>query len=136
MLVGTFLHDASKVDELSYDREITYTDEGQLLGHMVMAMSLLDAKITEAERLSGEPFPKSLAIEIKHMIISHHGEYEYGSAKLPMTLEAVVLHQLDSLDAKVASFTGLIADCPNSDSNWTQYFGNIGRKLYKGPAPE
>ncbi len=132
LLIGAFLHDASKVDELSYEREIAYTDEGQLLGHMVMAMSLVDSKITEAERLSGEPFPKSLAIEIKHMIISHHGEYEYGSAKLPMTLEAVALHQLDNLDAKIASFTALIADCPNSDSNWTQYFGNLGRKLYKG----
>lgn len=136
LLIGAFLHDASKVDELSYERDVNYTDEGQLLGHMVMAMSLLDSKIAEAERLSGEPFPKSLAIELKHMIISHHGEYEYGSAKLPMTLEAVALHHLDNLDAKIASFSTLIADCPNSDSNWTQYFGNLGRKLYKGPGEE
>lgn len=136
LLMGAFLHDASKVDELSYDREIAYTDEGQLLGHMVMAMTLLDAKIAEAERLSGEPFPKSLATEVKHMIISHHGEYAYGSAKLPMTLEAVALHHLDNLDAKINSFGNLIADCPNSDSNWTQYFGNLGRKLYKGAAEE
>ncbi|MCO6046736.1 OB-fold nucleic acid binding domain-containing protein [Aeoliella sp. ICT_H6.2] len=136
LLIGAFLHDASKIDELSYDREIGYTDEGQLLGHMVMAMSLLDSKIVEAERLSGEPFPKPLAIEIKHMIISHHGEYEYGSAKLPMTLEAVALHHLDNLDAKINSFGTLIADCPNSDSNWTQYFGNLGRKLYKGVTEE
>ncbi|WP_425396978.1 3'-5' exoribonuclease YhaM family protein [Aeoliella sp.] len=136
LLIGAFLHDASKIDELSYEREIGYTDEGQLLGHMVMAMSLLDNKIVEAERLSGEPFPKPLATEIKHMIISHHGEYEYGSAKLPMTLEAVALHHLDNLDAKINSFGNLIADCPNSDSNWTQYFGNLGRKLYKGAAEE
>lgn len=136
LLIGAFLHDAAKVDELSYDREIAYTDEGQLLGHMVMAMSLVDAKVAEAERLSGEPLPKPLVTEIKHMIISHHGEYEYGSAKLPMTLEAVALHHLDNLDAKIASFSGLIADCPNSDSNWTQYFGNLGRKLYKGASEE
>ncbi len=136
LLIGAFLHDAVKTDELSYERDIAYTDEGQLLGHMVMAMSLLDAKVAEAERLSGEPFPKPLVTEIKHMIISHHGEYEYGSAKLPMTLEAVALHHLDNLDAKIASFSGLIADCPNVDSNWTQYFGNLGRKLYKGAAEE
>lgn len=136
LLVGAFLHDASKIDELTYERDIAYSDEGQLLGHMVMAMSLLDAKVIEAERLSGEAIPKSLVTEIKHMIISHHGEYEYGSAKLPMTLEAVALHQLDNLDAKLASFTGLINDCPNSDSNWTQYFGNLGRKLYKGAEGE
>ncbi|WP_442484225.1 3'-5' exoribonuclease YhaM family protein [Aeoliella sp. SH292] len=136
LLIGAFLHDASKVDELMYDREIGYTDEGQLLGHMVMAMSLLDSKVIEAERLSGEPIPRSLVTEIKHMIISHHGEYEYGSAKLPMTLEAVALHHLDNLDAKIASFSSLIADCPNSDSNWTQYYPNLGRKLYKSAPAE
>jgi 3'-5' exoribonuclease len=134
LLVGAFLHDAAKVDELSYDRDIAYTDEGQLLGHMVLAISMIDEKVAEAERLSGETFPKSLVTEIKHMVISHHGEYEYGSAKLPMTLEAVALHHLDNLDAKMASFTQLIKDCPNVESNWTQYHANLGRKLYKGAA--
>jgi 3'-5' exoribonuclease len=132
LLVGAFLHDAAKVDELSYDREIAYTDEGQLLGHMVLAMTMIDDKVRDAERLSGEPFPKQLVTEIKHMVISHHGEYEYGSPKLPMTLEAVALHHLDNLDAKMASFTQLMADCPNVESNWTQYHANLGRKLYKG----
>jgi 3'-5' exoribonuclease len=139
LLVGAYLHDAAKTDELSYDRDIAYTDEGQLLGHMVLAMTLIDDKVREAERLSGEPFPKSLVTEIKHMVISHHGEYEFGSAKLPMTLEAVALHHLDNLDAKLASFTQLINDCPNVESNWTQYHANLGRKLYKGAsgaAPE
>lgn len=132
LLVGAFLHDAAKTDELSYDRDIAYTDEGQLLGHMVLAISMIDDKVREAERLSGEPFPHALVTEIKHMVISHHGEYEFGSAKLPMTLEAVALHHLDNLDAKMASFTQLINDCPNVESNWTQYHANLGRKLYKG----
>jgi 3'-5' exoribonuclease len=132
LLVGAFLHDAAKTDELSYERDIAYTDEGQLLGHMIMAISMIDEKVVEAERLSGEEFPKSLVIEIKHMVVSHHGEYEYGSSKLPMTLEAVALHHLDNLDAKMASFTQLIKDCPNVESNWTQYHANLGRKLYKG----
>ena len=132
LLVGAFLHDSAKTDELSYERDIAYTDEGQLLGHMILAISLIDEKVAEAERLSGESFPKSLVTEIKHMVISHHGEYEYGSSKLPMTLEAVALHHLDNLDAKMASFTQLIKDCPNVESNWTQYHANLGRKLYKG----
>jgi 3'-5' exoribonuclease len=132
LLVGAFLHDAAKVDELSYEREIAYTDEGQLLGHMVLAMTMIDDKVREAERLSGEPFPKCLITEIKHMVISHHGEYEFGSPKLPMTLEAVALHHLDNLDAKMASFTQLMVDCPNVESSWTQYHTNLGRKLFKG----
>ena len=136
LLVGAFLHDAAKTDELSYDRDIAYTDEGQLLGHMVLAMTMIDDKVREAEKLSGETFPKSLVTEIKHMVISHHGEYEFGSAKLPMTLEAVALHHLDNLDAKLASFTQLINDCPNVDSNWTQYHANLGRKLFKGARSE
>src|SRR4029079_21836 len=118
LLIGAVLHDAAKVEKLSYEGEISHTDEGQLLGDMVMAMTMSDDKVREAERLSGEPFPKHLVLEIKHMVISHHGEYEYGSPKLPMTLEAVALHHLDNLDAKLASFSQLMIDCPNVESNW------------------
>ena len=132
LLVGAFLHDSAKVDELTYDRDIAYSDEGQMLGHMVQAITTLDEKAREAERRSQLAFPPMLLMEIKHMIISHHGELEYGSAKLPMTLEAVALHHLDNLDAKLASFTQLINECPNVDSRWTQYFPNIDRKLWKG----
>jgi 3'-5' exoribonuclease len=132
LLVGAFLHDAAKVDELSYDRDIAYTDEGQMLGHMIMAVSMVDEKVRECVRKDGMPMPEKLITEVKHMIVSHHGEYEYGSSKLPMTLEAVALHHLDNLDAKLASFTQLMKDCPNVDSPWTQYFTQIGRKLYKG----
>ena len=131
LLLGAFLHDAAKTDELSYDRDIAYTDEGQMLGHMVMGVSMLDEKVREAERLSGEPSSPELVLEIKHMIVSHHGQYEYGSPKLPMTLEAIALHFLDNLDAKMASCSQLIKDCPNIDSHWTQYQQSLGRKLWK-----
>ena len=136
LLLGTFLHDAAKVDELSYDREIAYTDEGQMLGHMVMGITMIDEKVREAERLTGDQLPPSMVAELKHMIVSHHGHYEYGSPKLPMTLEAIALHFLDNLDAKLASCTKLINDCPNVDSNWTQYVQNMGRKLWKGARDE
>jgi 3'-5' exoribonuclease len=134
LLVGAFLHDMGKIDELTYERELAYSDAGQLLGHIVLAMTLLDEKIREAERLSGEPFPDETAIRLKHMIASHHGAYEFGSPKLPMTLEAVALHQLDNLDAKIHSFHQLMRDDPNFDSPWTLYHANLGRKLYKGAA--
>jgi 3'-5' exoribonuclease len=132
LLMGVLLHDLGKVEELSYDRDFAYTDAGQLLGHVVMAVGMLDAKIREAERLSGEPIPEETVLRLKHMIVSHHGSYEYGSPKLPMTLEAVALHQLDNLDAKLHSFDHLIRDDPNVDSAWTAYQANLSRKLYKG----
>ncbi len=136
LLIGAFLHDAAKIDELSYDRDIAYTDEGQLLGHLVLAVLMLDEKVREIVQKDGQPFPKQMLTEIKHLIISHHGQYEYGSPKLPMTLEAITLHLLDNLDAKLANFTQLINNCPNVDSNWTQYYPNMGRKLYKGVKSE
>jgi len=136
LLTGAFLHDIGKVDELCFDRDIGYTDEGQLLGHLVMAVAALDAKTAEAEKLSGEPIPRETVLRLKHMLISHHGEYEYGSPKLPMTLEAVALSFLDNLDAKINSFEQLMSDDPNTDSAWTHYHPNIGRKLFKGKPAE
>jgi 3'-5' exoribonuclease len=132
LLMGAFLHDLGKVEELSYDRELGYTDEGQLLGHLVIAVGLLDAKVREAEQLAGEPIPEEIVLRLKHMLISHHGEYEHGSPKLPMTLEAVALYCLDNLDAKISAFDRLLRNDPNVDSSWTQYVPNIGRKLFKG----
>jgi 3'-5' exoribonuclease len=132
LLMGAFLHDASKVDELSYERELAYTDEGQLIGHVVMAVSLLEKKIREAEKLSGEPFPREATLRLKHLIVSHHGEYEYGSPKLPMTLEAVALFCLDNLDAKISAFTQQMRDDPNVSSPWTNFNPALGRKLFKG----
>jgi 3'-5' exoribonuclease len=132
LLTGAFLHDLGKVDELSYQRGFAYTDEGQLIGHLVMAVGMLDAKVRQAEELSGEPIPQEIVLRLKHMIVSHHGEYEYGSPKLPMTLEAVALNLLDNLDAKLHSFEQQMRDDPNVESPWTLFNANLGRKLYKG----
>ncbi|MEN0110168.1 MAG: HD domain-containing protein [Planctomycetota bacterium] len=132
LLMGVFLHDSGKVDELIYERDFSYSDEGQMLGHIVQAVCELDRKAREAERRSQLAFPPVLLMELKHLVLSHHGRYEFGSPKLPMTLEAVVLAALDDMDAKLASFGGLIRDCPNGDSRWTQYFPNLDRKLWKG----
>ncbi|MHC4179181.1 MAG: 3'-5' exoribonuclease YhaM family protein, partial [Planctomycetota bacterium] len=107
LLTGAFLHDIGKVDELGYQRDLSYTDVGQLIGHPVMALSMLEDKVREAEKLAGEPIPEETVLRIKHMLVSHHGEYEYGAPKLPMTLEAVALYYLDNLDAKLNSFEQL-----------------------------
>jgi 3'-5' exoribonuclease len=136
LLCGAFLHDIGKIDELSYDRDMTYTDRGQLIGHVVIGIELLDAKLAEAEKLSGEPTPAETALQLKHLLVSHHGDYEYGSPKLPMTLEAVALWCLDNLDAKINAFDQLMREDPNVDSPWTHYHANLGRKLFKGRAGE
>lgn len=132
LLAGIFLHDLGKVREMSLDNSFVYTDEGQLLGHMTIAIEMLSEKIAEVTRLTGEVFPTELALRLKHMIVSHHGSYEHGSSRLPMTPEAIVLHYLDNLDAKVHEFARTIADDPNSGSSWTPFIARIDRKLFKG----
>jgi 3'-5' exoribonuclease len=136
LMMGAFLHDVGKIDELTYERDFAYSDEGQLIGHVVMAISILEKKLKDAERLSGEAVPDETVLRLKHMIVSHHGQYEFGAPKLPMTLEAVALHYLDNLDAKLHSFDQLMRDDPNVESGWTSFHHGLGRKLYKGePAP-
>jgi 3'-5' exoribonuclease len=132
LMMGAFLHDLGKIEELTSDKGLAYTDAGQLLGHTVLAVSILDRKVTESEQLSGEPMCPEKVLRLKHMIVSHHGEYEYGAPKLPMTLEAIALHHLDNLDAKLHSFEQLIRDDANLDSSWTQFHHNLNRKLFKG----
>jgi len=132
LLVGIFLHDLGKVRELGYDTTFVYTDEGQLIGHLVIGIEMLNEKAAMAEQALGESLPDEQLLRIKHMIVSHHGSYEYGSPKLPMTPEAIFLHHLDNLDAKVNEFQSLITSDPNADSHWTPFNANLGRKLFKG----
>ncbi len=131
LLFGAFLHDVGKVDELTYDREMSYSDQGQLIGHLIIGTEILDRKIDEARKLSDESFPEDLRLQLKHMILSHHGQYEFGSPKLPMTLEAITLHFLDNMDAKIHMFRQLIETDVNTESRWTPFQPNLGRKLYK-----
>lgn len=134
LLMGALLHDSGKIDELTYERDLGYSDEGQLIGHVVQGVVMLEHKILEIERTLNEDFPAELALRLKHMIVSHHGQYEFGSPKLPMTLEAIALHYLDDLDAKLFSIGQIIREDQNSDSPWTPYFANMGRKFFKGGA--
>ncbi len=132
LLAGIFLHDIGKLRELSYDRTFAYSDEGQLIGHLVIGVEMVNEKVKEVEHLTGEAFPEELLLRLKHMILSHHGSYEFGSPKLPMTPEAIALTHLDNLDAKVHSFTRDIREDRNQASAWTPFNQSLQRKLYKG----
>jgi len=132
---GIFLHDLGKVREMDFENAFVYTDEGQLLGHMSIAVEMVTEKIAQVERMMNEPFPQELELRIKHMILSHHGSYAHGSSRLPMTPEAIVLHQIDNLDAKVYEFVHTIEGDPNGESHWTPYLPRIERKLFKGGPP-
>ncbi|ADB19329.1 metal dependent phosphohydrolase [Pirellula staleyi DSM 6068] len=134
--IGVFLHDAGKINELTYERELGYSDEGQLIGHIVMAVSMVEEKVRDYQQLTGETFPQEMLLRIKHMILSHHGEYEFGSPKLPMTLEAIALHYLDNLDAKIYAVGQLLREDINSESPWTTYNAPLARKFYKGSKPQ
>ncbi|MCH2180575.1 MAG: HD domain-containing protein [Mariniblastus sp.] len=132
LLMGAFLHDMGKTVELTYEPDLGYSDSGQLLGHLVQGVDMLNRTIQAVTEQSGEEFPEELATRLKHMIVSHHGQYEFGSPKLPMTLEAIALHHLDNLDAKIHCAKQMIDEDVNTDSRWTVYNPAIGRKIYKG----
>ena len=130
LLVGGFLHDIGKVYEFSFDRAIDYTDEGQLLGHLVMEVELVEKKIASLEN-----FPPELAMLVKHLLVSHHGAYEFGSPKLPQTVEAVILHSLDDLDGKIQAIQNLPEKEPGS--KWTIFHRAYGRSFYRpNPGPD
>jgi 3'-5' exoribonuclease len=124
LLTGAFLHDIGKVHELAYQRSIAYTTEGQLLGHMIIELEMLHQKLAH---LPG--FPDELKILIEHMIISHHGQYEFGSPKLPMFPEALMLHYLDDLDSKMESMRAQFEREGELDSAWTSYNPSLARPL-------
>jgi len=124
LLAGAFLHDIGKVRELSYSRSFSYTTEGQLLGHMVIELEMLHGKIAQLRE-----FPEELKIALEHMIISHHGQYEFGSPKLPMFPEALMLHYLDDMDSKMESMRAQMEKDGELESPWTSYNSSLARPL-------
>jgi 3'-5' exoribonuclease len=129
LLIGGFLHDIGKIYEFSFDRALDYTDAGQLLGHLVMEVELVTRKIETIPE-----FPADLALLVKHMLVSHHGAYEFGSPKLPQTLEAVILHSLDDLDGKIQAIQNMPEKEPGS--KWTAFHRAYGRSFYKSKTEE
>jgi 3'-5' exoribonuclease len=132
LLMGVFLHDVGKVRELTFERNFAYSDEGQLVGHIVQGVEMLNERVARVSELTGEPFPRELLLRLKHLIVSHHGSLEFGSPRLPMTPEAMALHHLDNLDVKVHISLREIRDDPNKSGAWTQFNQSQQRRFYKG----
>lgn len=126
LLTGALLHDIGKIDELDYARSFGYTTRGQLLGHIVIELEIVDQKIAAIEG-----FPADLKMLVEHMIVSHHGRYEFGSPKLPMFPEALLLHYLDDLDSKMESMQTTIRTDASVEGPWTRYHTALGRLLLK-----
>jgi len=124
LLTGAFLHDIGKIHELTYNRSFSYTTKGQLLGHMVIELEMLQAKLALVPG-----FPDELKTMVEHLIISHHGQYEFGSPKLPMFPEALMLHYLDDLDSKMEAMRAQFERESAHDSPWTSYNPSLGRPL-------
>ena len=124
LLTGAFLHDIGKIQELSYNRAFSYTTRGQLLGHMIIELEMLQAKLAKLP-----DFPAELKTLLEHLIISHHGQYDFGSPKLPMFPEALMLHYLDDLDSKMEAMRAHFEREAMLDGPWTSYNASLGRPL-------
>ncbi|GAB4438287.1 MAG: HD domain-containing protein [bacterium] len=129
LIFSALFHDIGKIRELSFSFATNYTDEGRLLGHIILADELLVKKAAEIPN-----FPPQLLNILRHILISHHGEYEFGSPKKPKTLEALVIHFLDNLDAKLNGFI-LAVDKDAQPGDWTSVVKAFDRQLYKAKPP-
>jgi 3'-5' exoribonuclease len=125
LLTVAILHDVGKLDELCYQRAVGYTTEGQLLGHIMMEFETVSKAMDAIEG-----FPANLKTVVQHLLISHHGQYEFGSPKLPMIREALVFHYLDDLDSKLAAARAALA-LESGEPQWSAYSAALGRKFLR-----
>ena len=129
VLAGIFLHDIGKTEELSYDMAFSYTDSGQLLGHIVQSLLMINQK-ADALKAKGTQIEQTVLDALGHITLSHHGQYGFGSPKLPATAEAFMVYYIDDLDAKMSQVTAAI-DNELSDSNWTAWKSALQTRLYR-----
>lgn len=124
LIAGAILHDIGKIYELKYSKTLGYTDEGGLIGHITIGVEMIAEKI---KMIDG--FPHKFEMLIKHMILSHHGHYEYGSPKRPKILEAIMLYYIDEMNAKLDMFKKALNE--DGNDNWTVYNKFFERYLFK-----
>lgn len=127
LITGVLLHDVGKLREYSWQADIDRTDEGRLLGHLILGDEMVVEKIKKVP-----DFPPELAMRVRHMLISHHGVGEWGSPRPPMTLEAAALHFLEFADAQLRRFATVLKERREPESPWTFYERTLGRRLYAG----
>jgi 3'-5' exoribonuclease len=125
LLTASVFHDLGKVDELSYHRSFDYSDEGRLLGHIILGIERVEDKIRQLP-----DFPKELSMLLKHFLLSHHGQYLWGSPKKPMTLEAVMLHFIDDMDAKINGIQQFIKKEVPEGARWSTYHRMFEQYFY------
>ena len=130
LICGALLHDIGKVAELSYKRSFDYTDEGKLLGHIVIGVQMVEDHVRQID-----DFPSELSMLIKHLLLSHHGQYDFGSPKRPKFLEAIILNFIDDLDSKINGVQTHIDKEPDREGNWTAYHRLYDRYFYKRATP-
>jgi len=126
LLAGAVLHDIGKTRELLYATSLGYSDRGRLLGHLVLGVLMVSDKIAT---IPG--FPPELADRVLHLIVSHHGTLEWGSPRTPATPEAIALHYIDNMDAKLNAVPRMIDEDSDEDSNWTAWQHMFQRRMYK-----
>ncbi len=130
VVAGALLHDLGKVWELEIGASIEYTDDGRLLGHLTLEVLFVDRKIAELP-----DFPEELRRQLLHILLAHHGEYEYGAPRRPKTPEALLVHLVDTLDAKLAGMLEAIAADGDGSEAWTGYSRILDRYVYRRPPP-
>ena len=129
VVAGIFLHDMGKTDELSYDMAFSYTDSGQLIGHIAKTLLMLHKK-ANALAAKGTNIDEAVLDALGHIILSHHGQYEFGSPKLPATAEAFMVNYIDDLDAKMSQVSNAVENGPGS-GNWTEWKNALQTRLYR-----
>lgn len=126
LVAGAILHDIGKVDELSYARSFGYSPDGQLLGHIVIGLRLVGEKLDRIPE-----FPPKLRTLVEHIMISHHGELEFGSPKVPIFPEALLLHHLDNMDSKMDAMRSALKREPSLEGEFTGWVASLERTLLR-----
>jgi 3'-5' exoribonuclease len=126
LLVAAVLHDLGKAWELEAGVAREYTDQGQLLGHIVIGLQVLEPFLSAVKEL-----PQELILHLKHLVVSHHGEYLFGSPKRPKTREALLLHFADNLDAKMNTAGRALNELEEQGGQWTSMVYSLERRLYR-----
>lgn len=129
VVAGAIIHDICKIYELTDDINVEYTEEGKLVGHLVKGVELVDKF---SHRI--KDFPYQMKLHLKHILLSHHGEYSYGSPKIPQTSEAMLVHLIDLLDSKMHSFETVKKNDSNT-GHWTSFVKHLDRIIYKEELP-
>ncbi len=132
LVTAALLHDVGKCEELAYGTSIAFTDEGRLLGHVLLGVRRIhDATLRARVRIA----PERLML-LEHAVLSHHGELEWGAPKRPSTMEALLLHHADNLDAKAAGFSALLGGASRAEESWTDSANLFRRPLWAPRAAE